>query len=162
MPPVERYIGICQPENSTVDRGISQGLQWNARDEYFQCTPLTAGFIYYIILNVVKLNHTQQTICLLWINHCRAMFCTVMQVLAFIKPQATKLCGYNNFVRPSVRPSIRPCVIVCCRLDSAYICWSLYTKLWEVVSKSMDVIDFQKNLSRGSLFCEGDLVKFVS
>jgi hypothetical protein len=37
-------------------------------------------------------------------------------------------------------------------------------KLWEVVSnsKSMDGIDFQKNLSRGSLFSEGDLVKFVS
>jgi hypothetical protein len=35
-------------------------------------------------------------------------------------------------------------------------------KLWEVVSnsKSMDGIDFQKNLSRGSLnFWEGDLVK---
>jgi hypothetical protein len=26
----------------------------------------------------------------------------------------------------------------------------------------MDGIDFQKNLSRGSLFLEGDLVKFVS
>jgi hypothetical protein len=40
-------------------------------------------------------------------------------------------------------------------------------KLWdsEVVSnsKSMDGIDFQKNLSRGSLVREGDLiVKFVS
>ena len=31
-------------------------------------------------------------------------------------------------------------VIICCRQDSAYICWSTYTKLWEVVSnnKSMD------------------------
>jgi hypothetical protein len=38
-------------------------------------------------------------------------------------------------------------------------------KLWEVVSnsKSIDGIDFQKNLSRGSLnFWEGKLVKFVS
>ena len=36
----------------------------------------------------------------------------------------------------------------------AWIARSIYTKLWEVVSnsKSMDVIDFQKNLSRGSLF----------
>jgi hypothetical protein len=37
-------------------------------------------------------------------------------------------------------------------------------KVWEVVinNKSMDGIDFQKNLSRGLLFWEGDLVKFVS
>jgi hypothetical protein len=39
MPAIEGYIGNCHPENSTVDGGVS--------------------------LNVVKLNHTQQTVCLL-------------------------------------------------------------------------------------------------
>ena len=40
----------------------------------------------------------------------------------------------------------------------------MYMNLWEVVinSKSIDRTDFQKNLSRGSLFLEGHLVKFVS
>jgi hypothetical protein len=74
-------------------------------------------------------------------------------------------CGYNVF-DPSVRRSVRPCVIICCRQDSAYICWRIYTKFWEAVSnsKSLDKIDFQKNLSRGSLFWKGNLllVKFVS
>jgi hypothetical protein len=56
------------------------------------------------------------------------------------------------------------CIIICCRLDSPYICSSIYTKVWEVVSnrKSIDGIDFQKNLSKGSLLWEGDLVKLVS
>jgi hypothetical protein len=60
--------------------------------------------------------------------------------------------------------SVHPCAIICCHQDSAYICWWIYMILWEVVSnsKSMDGIDFQKNLSRGSLFWEGDLVKSVS
>jgi hypothetical protein len=79
-----------------------------------------------------------------------------------IIPHVTKLCGYNVF-----DPSVRLCVLICCRLNNAYVCWSIYTKVLEIVSnnsktKSMDGIDFQKNLSRGSLLWEGDLVKFVS
>jgi hypothetical protein len=68
------------------------------------------------------------------------------------------LFGYNVF-----DPPVHPCIIICCRLDSTYICWSIYTILWEVVrnSKNMDEIDFQKNLSRGSLFWEIDLVRFL-
>ena len=79
-------------------------------------------------------------------------------------PTQRSCVGIMFLTRPSVRQSVRPCVIICCRQDSDYICWWIYTKLWEVVSnsKSMDGIDFQKNLSRGSLFLEGDLVKFVS
>jgi hypothetical protein len=49
------------------------------------------------------------------------------------------------------RQSVRPCVIICYPLDSTFICWSIYTKLWEIVSnsKSMDGIDFQKNHNLG-------------
>jgi hypothetical protein len=62
-----------------------------------------------------------------------------------------KVCQGDHFLG---RETCSICVIICCRLDSAYICWCIYTKLWEVVSnsKSMDGIDFQKTLSRGSLF----------
>jgi hypothetical protein len=66
--------------------------------------------------------------------------------------------------------------MICCCLDSAYTFVDQYkqnfgkfaviVKAWEVCSysKSIDGIDFKKNLSRGSLFWEGDLyvVKFVS
>jgi hypothetical protein len=37
---VEGCIGNYHPENSTVERGVSRGQQWNSRDDYFQCTPL--------------------------------------------------------------------------------------------------------------------------
>ena len=40
MPAIEGYIDKCHPENSTVDRGVSRGQQWNSRDDIFQCTPL--------------------------------------------------------------------------------------------------------------------------
>ena len=32
MPEIEGYIGNCHPENSTADRGVSRGQQWNSRD----------------------------------------------------------------------------------------------------------------------------------
>jgi hypothetical protein len=75
-------------------------------------------------------------------------------------PHATKLCGYNVF-----DPSVRPCVIICCCLDSVCICWSIYIwnygKLSVIVNAWMGLI-FRKNLSGGSLFWEGDLVKFFN
>jgi hypothetical protein len=90
------------------------------------------------------------------------LFPSLDPLFRFLYPtqvDATKLCGYYVF-----DSSVGPCVIICCSQDSDYICWWIDTKLWEVVSNSkrMDGIDFQKNLSRESLFLEGDLVKFVS
>ena len=72
-----------------------------------------------------------------------------------------KICQGDHFFGEGGLSYI--CVILCCRLDSSYICWSIYMKLWEVVNnnKSMDGIDFQKNLSWGSLFWDADLVEFL-
>jgi hypothetical protein len=73
---IEGYIGDCHPENSSVDRGVSQGQEWNSsrRDDLFQCKPLLqALFIIIITLKVVKLNYTQQIACLLW-SLCQTIY----------------------------------------------------------------------------------------
>jgi hypothetical protein len=45
MPAIEGYIEKCHPENSTVDRGVSRGEQWNSRDDIFKSSPLVQGVV---------------------------------------------------------------------------------------------------------------------
>jgi hypothetical protein len=145
--------------NSSTEYIFNRFLEWKGR---FYITRITIQHC------ECKRNRSfsVQTVCLpilQWLNLC-SLFLNSSSLLHItlkiwpherspedlIIPHATKLCGYNVF-----DPSVHPCVIVCCHQDSAYVCWWIYifyTKLWKVVS----------NLSRGSLFCEGDLVKFVS
>jgi hypothetical protein len=36
-------------------------------------------------LNAIAINYAHQVVCLLWVNHCHAMFWTAIQAFALIK-----------------------------------------------------------------------------
>jgi hypothetical protein len=139
---VDNRIGAVH--YTAVSRWISQVYLCEAGDNFIIIATLLIVVKSVVVkFNIVKSTHIERN------THTQ-----------FLYPHTTKLCMSIMFL---TRRSVRPCVIICCRLDSTYICRSIFTKLWEVVSnsKTMNGIDIQKNLSRGSLFWEGDLVKFL-